>query len=91
VDYEQIRDKHIAQVTVTGFGGGGGYAAFALQGSFDGDNWYGIIGFQEITTEGTFLFIDTAPARYIQPMVWANSSSGGSPETVTMGVAVAAD
>jgi hypothetical protein len=91
IDFEQIRDVFLVQAVVSGFGGGGGFGTYGLTGSIDNENWYGIAGDGEITEAGViFSLVTTVPARYVQATASAYSSEGGDPETVTVGVTVAA-
>ena len=91
IDFEQIRDAFLVVVTVAGFGGGGGYGSYVLAGSVDGENWYPVAADGSITAEGViFGLVTTVPARYVQATASANSSVGANPETVTIGVTVAA-
>lgn len=91
LDFEQIRDEFAVQVTVSNFGGGGGFAAYNLNGSLDGTNWYNVTGSGSITSTGTFMtVVTTTPARYVQASAYASSSVSGNPETVTLAILVAA-
>lgn len=58
--------KHAVGITVTATGGGDLH--FALEGSFDGSNWYELIGDEDtgFATVGGEIFTATGAARYVR-------------------------
>lgn len=72
VDLLGTFDKHAVGVTVTATGGGDLH--IKLEGSFDGSNWYSIIGDEDtgFATTGGELFAATGAARYVRFTTYVN-------------------